>query len=49
MCENKGRNKIMIPTEEHATIETTVIGVVDTVKETFLELMTFVKTVNPDV
>lgn len=35
--------------KEPATIETAVVGVVDTVKGSFLELVAFAKSVGPDV
>lgn len=42
-------DKTPVLTEEPATLETTIVGVIDTIKGSFLELVAFAKSVGPDV
>ncbi len=42
-------NQVTVLVEEPTVMETVVVGVVDTIKETFLELVAFTKSVGPDV
>lgn len=42
-------DKVTVIVEEPTMMETTVIGVVDAIKETFSELVAFTKSIGPDV